>query len=169
MTDKITSQKRNDHGATIHSEHTYQAAWRQPEDVDRYLRDRCEGRVLNVCAGKSPLGDVQVDADPQQPGVIPADMRQLPFKDSTFDTIIFDPPWKIGYYRRMTPFFECVRVLKPDGLLLMNALWMGESENTVIDGEPVVRADDEWANISVIVPHRKQPGQTALPEAIAGP
>lgn len=155
-------------GATLHSEHTFKATWKQPADVDRYLREKSEGRVLNVCAGKSPLGDVKVDADPQQPGAIPADMRNLPFGDCSFDTILFDPPWKIGYYKRMAPFFECVRVCKPNGLILMNALWIGESENTTIEKdekgrtEVVVRADDCWSNISVIVPHRKQANQTTL-------
>lgn len=148
--------------STLHSEHTYQASWRQPEDVDRWIRERVEGYTLNVCSGKSPLGDVKVDADPQQPDVIKADMSNLPFEDATFDSVVFDPPWKIGYYQRQKPFFECVRVLKPNGLLLMNALWVGESENTVIDGDPVIRADDEWANISAIVPHRKQPDQDTL-------
>lgn len=155
-------------GATLHSDHTFRAVWRQPEDVDRYLREQAEGRVLNVCAGQSPLGDVKVDADPQQPGVIPADMTRLPFTDVSFDTVLFDPPWKLGYYKRQRPFFECVRVYKPDGLILMNARWLGESENTVLAGPPVVRADDEWVNVSAIVPHRKQPGQTTLADHSQG-
>lgn len=150
--------------ATIKEKHLYEGSWRQPEDVDRWLRRQSEGHTANVCSGESPLGDVQVDVDPDRDPDVLADMRNLPFPDAAFDTVIFDPPWKIGYYERMTPFFECVRICKPDGLILMNALWMGNSENTVIDGNPVIRADDEWANISVIVPHRKQPGQTELVE-----
>jgi len=107
------------------------------------------------------LGDVQVDADSDREPDILADMANLPFPNATFDTVIFDPPWKMGYYQRQTPFFECVRVCKPNGRILMNALWVGESENTIV-GEAVIRADDEWANISAIVEHRKQPGQTTL-------
>jgi len=152
---------------TIHSKHTFEATWRQPEDVDRWIRERCEGRVANVCCGQSPIGDVRVDADPEHNPDVVADMENLPFQDATFGTVVFDPPWKLGYYKRMTPFFECVRVLKPDGLLLMNALWIGESERTVIDGRPVIRADDEWSNISAIVPHRKQPDQQQLEDVIA--
>lgn len=146
----------------IQSKHTYEATWRQPEDVDRYLRTKAEGRTLNLCCGQSPLGDVRVDADPQHDPDVKADMRNLPFGDATFDTVLFDPPWKMGYYQRQTPFFEAVRVTKPDGLILMNALWVGESENTTVDGTPIIRADDEWANVSVIVPHRKQANQTTL-------
>jgi hypothetical protein len=77
--------------------------------------------------------------------------------------VIFDPPWKMGYFQRQTPFFECVRVTEPNGLILANMRWVAESENTEIE-ETVVRADDEWANISVIVSHRKQSGQTGLGE-----
>lgn len=146
----------------IHSDHIYQASWRQPEDVGRYLRCKCEGRTLNLCSGESPLGDVQVDADPERNPDIVADMNNLPFEDAVFDTVVFDPPWKMGYFQRQSPFFEAVRVTKPGGLILMNALWVGESDQTVIDGDIVVRADDEWSNISVIVPHRKQPGQSTL-------
>jgi len=146
----------------LKTEHTYKASWRQPEDVDRWIREHCEGYTANIPCGESPVGDLKVDADPDRDPDLVADMNNLPFSDATFDTVVFDPPWKMGYYKRQKPFFECVRVTKPDGLILMNARWMGESENTIIGGEPVIRADDEWANISVIVPHRKQPGQTTL-------
>lgn len=162
------SEQVSDVTPHIHSDHTFEACWRQPDDVDRWLREQCEGAVLNVCCGQSPIGDVQVDADPGHGPDALADMANLPFPDASFDTVVFDPPWKIGYYERMTPFFECVRVCKPNGLILMNALWMGESENTVIDGAPLIRADDRWANISAIVPHRKQPNQTTLPAATGG-
>jgi len=147
--------------SALKHEHIYKSVWRQPEDVDRWLRERCDGRTLNVCCGESPLGDVQVDADPDRNPDIQADMNKLPFKDATFDTVVFDPPWKMGYYKRQTPFFEAVRVTKPGGKILMNALWVAESENTRIT-DTVVRADDEWSNISAIVEHTKQPGQTTL-------
>lgn len=146
----------------VHSEHTFWASWRQPADVDRYLRERCEGRVANICCGQSPLGDIRVDADPAHNPDLVADMRSLPLGDASFDTVVFDPPWKLGYYERMRPFFECLRILRPDGLLLMNALWMADSEQTTLEGPPIIRADDRWANISVIVPHRKHPGQQTL-------
>ena len=147
--------------STLNHEHVYQSSWRQPEDVDRWLRKRIDGYTLNLCSGESPLGDVQLDADLDREPDVQADMGALPFGDATFDTVVFDPPWKIGYYQRQTPFFEAVRVTKPGGKILMNALWIGESENTRITNT-VVRADDEWANISVIVEHTKQPGQTTL-------
>lgn len=147
----------------IHSDHVYQSSWRQPEDIDRYLRERIEGYSLNVCVGESPLGDVTLDIDESHNPDVIADMNNLPFTDSSFETVIFDPPWKMGYFQRQSPFFECVRVTEPNGLILANMRWVAESENTEIE-ETVVRADDEWGNISVIVSHRKQSGQTGLGE-----
>lgn len=147
----------------IHSDHVYKSSWRQPEDIDRYLRERIEGYSLNVCVGESPLGDVTLDMDKSHNPDVIADMNSLPFPDSTFETVIFDPPWKMGYFKRQKPFFECVRVTETNGLILANMRWVGESQNTQIE-DTVVRADDEWANISVIVSHRKQSGQTGLGE-----
>ena len=148
---------------TLDSDHTYKAAWRMPEDVERLYRDVAnDGYTLNVCAGKLDVGDVLVDADPQLDRSIPADMNNLPFDDATFDYVLLDPPWKLNYYKRQRPFFEAVRVCKPDGLILANWLWIGESENTRIEPPLIIRCDDAWANISAIVAHRKQPNQANL-------
>jgi hypothetical protein len=149
-------------GATVASKHTFTSCWRQPEDVDRWIREQVEDRyTLNLCAGKSPIGDVKVDADPQQAGAIPADMRNLPFEDNSFEGTVLDPPWKMGYYKRQKPFFEAVRVTEPGGIVIMNALWVGESNQTSLK-ETIIRADDEWANISALVLHEVEPGQESL-------
>jgi hypothetical protein len=148
--------------ATLASEHTYESSWRQPEDVDRWIREEVADRfTLNLCAGKSPIGDVKVDADPQQPEAIPADMRTLPFEESTFEAVVFDPPWKLGYYKRQKPFFEAVRVTEPGGIIIMNALWVGDSDQATLE-ETVLRADDEWANVSALTLHTVEPGQESL-------
>lgn len=148
--------------AVLHSEHTFKASWKQPEDVDRYLRELIESPSVNVCSGKSPLGGLKVDADPEHDPDVIADMNRLPLPDASFKTVIHDPPWKLAYYNRMTPFFECVRIAKPDARILYNARWLGESENTELE-EVVVRADGRWSNVSTIAIHRKQPGQQTLP------
>lgn len=145
----------------IASKHTFKASWKQPEDVDRYLRERTEAPSVNVCAGKSPLGDVKLDADRDLSPDVLADMERLPLRDASFETVLFDPPWKLNYFDRQRGFFECVRVCRPNGRILFNARWLAESENTEIE-EIIVRADDPWANVSTIAIHRKQPGQTTL-------
>jgi SAM-dependent methyltransferase len=148
---------------SIQAKHLYEAVWRQPEDVDRYIREKTTGRSINICSGESPLGDVQVDIDRDRDPDIQADFRNLPFPDASFDTVISDPPWKLEYYDRQKPFFELVRICKPDGKIYLNALWTAESENTTID-EVLIRADTPWSNISAVTVHHKQPGQTTMGE-----
>jgi hypothetical protein len=58
--------------------------------VEDFIRRKAKGYCLNVCAGKSAIGDVRIDLDPQARSVIKADMRNLPFGDNTFDTVISD-------------------------------------------------------------------------------
>ena len=76
-------------------------------------------------------------------------MRQLPFPDNSFDTVIQDPPWKIGYYQRMRPFFECVRVCKIGGQIIYNAYWIPTSRIVKLK-EIWIRQDDPWSNTSII-------------------
>jgi len=83
-----------------------QECWIWNNDVDLFVRNLIKGKSLNVCAGKSKLGDVKIDLDPTDKSIMKGDMRYLPFDNCSFDTVIQDPPWKIGYYERMRPFFE---------------------------------------------------------------
>lgn len=149
----------NSLSAVVNSEHTFKSSWKQPEDVERYLREKCTSRTLNLCSGKSILGDVRVDADISHSPDVLADMNRLPFRDCSFDTVLFDPPWKMNYFSRQNPFFEAVRVAALDGRILFNSRWIGESKMTDLE-EVVVRADDKWSNISTIAVHRKHRGQT---------
>jgi len=120
----------------------------------RFHSTQDSGYSLNVCAGKSTLGDVKVDLYPQAEGVMKADMRNLPFEDNTFDTVISDPPWKIGFYHRMKPFFECVRVCKIKGRIIYDAYWIPTSKLVKLE-ELYVRQDTDWFNTSVISVFKK--------------
>jgi len=75
-----------------------QKCWIWNKTVEEFIKKHIEGYSLNVCAGKSKLGDVKVDLDPKDKSIIKADMRCLPFKDNTFDTVIEDPPWNLMAY-----------------------------------------------------------------------
>jgi len=131
-----------------------QKCWIWNKTVTDFIRRRVHGYSLNVCAGKSAIGDVRVDVEPQAEGVIKADMRKLPFEDNTFDTVISDPPWKIGFYHRMKPFFECVRVCKVKGRIIYNAYWIPLSKLVKLQ-EVWVRQDTDWSNVSVISVFKK--------------
>jgi len=131
-----------------------QKCWIWNKTVTDFIRYRVHGYSLNVCAGKSAIGDVRVDVEPQAEGVIKADMRKLPFEDNTFDTVISDPPWKIGFYHRMKPFFECVRVCKIKGHIIYNAYWIPTSKLVKLE-EVYVRQETDWSNTSVITVFKK--------------
>jgi SAM-dependent methyltransferase len=146
---------------SLKEKHRFEDCWRWPASFERFVRDRVDGKALNVCAGESDIGDVKVDAEPRQDGVIQADMRKLPFPDASFDTVVSDPPWKIGYYQRFRPFFECVRVCKPGGRIIYNATWLPESDQTELD-ELRVRQDEEFSDASVLSVHTRFPGQESL-------
>lgn len=131
-----------------------QKCWIWNKTVEDFVRRKIRGYSLNVCAGKSSIGDVRVDLEPQVKGVIKADMRNLPFGDNTFNTVISDPPWKIGFYQRMKPFFECVRVCKVKGRIIYNAYWIPTSKFVRLK-EVWVRQDTDWSNASVISMFKK--------------
>jgi ubiquinone/menaquinone biosynthesis C-methylase UbiE len=126
-----------------------QKCWIWNKSVEEFVKERVKGYTLNVCSGKSTIGDVKIDLDPQDNSVIKGDMRALKFADNTFDTVIQDPPWKIGFYERMKPFFECVRVCKIGGQIIYNAYWIPSSK-VVKQKELFVRTDTDWSNTSII-------------------
>lgn len=129
-------------------------SWVWPDSVQEFVKDHIEGHSLNICAGRSEVGDVRVDLDPQNAEVQKADMRDLPFDDESFDTVIIDPPWKLGYYQRFKPFYEAVRVCKVGGRIMYNATWVPHSEQCKLDFV-VVRRDSHWGNVSVISVFRR--------------
>jgi ubiquinone/menaquinone biosynthesis C-methylase UbiE len=129
-------------------------SWVWNGTVEDFVKSKIHGYSLNACAGKSPLGDVRLDLDPQDKSIIKGDMRELPFESNTFDTVIQDPPWKIGFYHRMKPFFECVRVCKVDGIIIYNAYWIPKSEDVELL-ETHIRQDKAFTNTSIISVFKK--------------
>jgi len=129
-------------------------SWIWNRTVEDFIKEEIEGYSVNICAGKSELGNVKVDLDPQDKSIIKADMIDLPFDNCTFDTVIQDPPWKIGYYNRMKPFFECVRVCKVGGKIIYNAYWIPTSKAVKLV-KTIIRQDNAWTNTSIISVFKK--------------
>lgn len=97
----------------------------------------CDGRALNI-----------------QPDMI-MDFTKLPFPDNTFRLVIFDPPhmtslgansWMAKKYGRLTTgwqqdiadgFCECLRVLKPEGVLIFKWNESDVSLNEILNLCPI--------------------------------
>jgi len=128
-----------------------QPCWVWPEGVQEFVKERLVGESLNVCAGANPLATVNLDLDPTDRSIIKGDMRLLPFESNRFDVVVSDPPWKMSYYERMRPFFECVRVCKVGGRIIYNATWipMTPSEDVTLL-ETWVRQDVNFGTASII-------------------
>jgi hypothetical protein len=140
-------------------------AWVWPDSVERHFRKHMDGYTLHVCCGESNIGDVTIDADPENDPDIVADMNNLPVSSALFDTVICDPPWKeiqvIGGKHRL--FFELLRVVKPRGTVLWNAYSIPQSEQASCD-KVWVRQDHKGGKSSVIAKYTRYPGQQTLTE-----
>jgi hypothetical protein len=82
----------------LSSMQTYEVHWSHPKSVDHWLRKQIIGFSINVCKGRSDLGNVTIDILHDLKPTVIADLYHLPFKDKTFDTCICDPPF--DYYLR---------------------------------------------------------------------
>lgn len=64
-----------------------------PEEVSDVIASLLIPSSLHVCCGLSPLGDVRVDADPNNKPDVICDAADLPFPDQSFDSVLCDPPY----------------------------------------------------------------------------
>jgi hypothetical protein len=128
--------------------------WIWNDTITNFIKLKMKGYTLNCPCGLSIIGDVLADIDPKIPIIEKVDMNKLPYACNTFDTVIQDPPWKISYYKRMKPFFECVRVCKLGGKIIYNAYWIPQSKYVTLE-ELYVRQDGQFTNASVISLFRK--------------
>ena len=126
-----------------------QECWIWNDTIQKFIEGKIKGYTLNCPSGNNRIGDILCDIDPKFPDVRCVDYNHLPFNDNTFDTVIQDPPWKIGYYQRMKPFFECVRVCKIGASIIYNAYWIPQSKFVKLK-ELWVRQDGQFTNASII-------------------
>ena len=96
----------------------YEAHWSHPRSVDLWLKTECVGFTLNVCCGKSVVGDIKIDLERQLKPTIIADMFHLPFRDKIFETAVCDPPF--NYYGSIKWLHELRRVAKKRIILASN-------------------------------------------------
>lgn len=145
-----------------------ESAWVWPDSIERLFREESDGRTLHVCCGQSDVGDVTVDADADRDPDVQADMMALPFPDCAFDTVICDPPWNtiqaVGQKHKL--FFELLRTVKANGVVLWNAYTLPSSDQTELT-KLWVRQDFREGKASIIAKYRRFPDQTTLSNAVA--
>lgn len=96
----MTDDGKHNPTKDYHGSNLYRPEWETPHDIRNWLSsDVFTGRVLNVCSGPSPLGDVRVDVDPSHDPDVAADLHSLPFADGSFDTVYVDPPYTLYSFR----------------------------------------------------------------------
>ena len=129
----------------------FRPAFLWEEEVEDFVREKIKGYSLNVPCGKSELGDIRLDLDENlsMRGAYDFFKDKLDFPDNTFDTIISDPPWKIGHYFRPKLFFSLVEKCKVGGTIIYNATWIPTSKYTKLK-ETWIRQSSQFSNVSII-------------------
>ena len=72
--------------------------WAYCYSLEKLMFEECIGETLNLCCGFSSPGQVRADIDHQVKPDVLCDVRYLPFRESSFDTVFCDPPYK--YFNR---------------------------------------------------------------------
>ena len=126
------------------------------KEIEEFIKNKAKGYTLNVPCGASKIGDERLDIDPKLSMREAYDMfkNKLPYPDNSFDTVISDPPWKMGHYFRPRLFFELVRVCKIGGQIIYNAVWIPTSKYTKLL-ETHIRMSAQFSNVSIISIHEK--------------
>jgi hypothetical protein len=129
----------------------FRPAFMWEEEIEEFVKKKIKGYSLNVPCGKSKLGDVRIDLDPElsMRGAYDFFKDDLDFPDNTFDTIISDPPWKIGHYFRPKLFFKLVEKCKVGGIIIYNATWIPTSKYVKLK-ECWIRQSSQFSNVSII-------------------
>jgi len=130
---------------------SFRPAFVWEQEIEDFVKERMKGYTLNVPCGKSKLGDVKLDLDSKLSMRSAYDFfkDELNYADNTFDTIISDPPWKIGHYFRPKLFFKLVEKCKIGGIIIYNATWIPTSKYVKLK-ECWIRQSSQFSNISVI-------------------
>lgn len=114
---------------------------------DAFLELNAVGSCLQVCCGGSTFG-VGVDIDPTVPGVkVVADMRALPFRDKSFDTVACDPMYNLGNPDRIHLQRELARVGRQR--ILFKAPWIARATGWSL-AETMLLASHTCANVAVL-------------------
>jgi hypothetical protein len=129
----------------------FRSAFVWEKEIEDFVKKNMKGYTLNVPCGSSKLGDERLDIDPKLSMREAYDFfkNKLPYPDNTFDTVVSDPPWKMGHYFRPRLFFDLVRVCKIGGKIIYNATWIPTSKYVKLV-DSWIRMSGQFSNVSVI-------------------
>ena len=131
----------------------FRKMWSWPKDVEEFISARARGFTVHLCCGVSRVGSLRIDK--YEPADIKADMCYLPLRSNCIDTIICDPPWGMDAKVRPPMMKECMRVLKPGGLLLLNALWAPRTKGLLFEEAWFRRNMGNFGQITMLFQYRK--------------
>jgi hypothetical protein len=114
--------------------------WRRP--IARWFERQAsrldlQRPLVHVCSGSSSLGEIRVDAVHPHAN-LRADAFQLPFKDESLGTVIYDGTYEISLPKRVAICKELRRVIRPGGGLLWKQRWRPLEGLFLIEEEWVV-------------------------------
>jgi hypothetical protein len=120
-------------------------------EIEDFVRERVNGYSLNVPCGASKIGDVRLDLDTNlsMRGAYDFFKDRLGYPNNTFDTVISDPPWRVGHFFRPKLFFSLVDVCKVGGTIIYNATWIPTSKYVKLK-ETWIRQSSQFSNVSII-------------------
>jgi len=146
--------------------HYYRKAFSGGE-WDTFLALHAIDATLQVCCGGSQFGTVRVDIDRGVPGVnLVADMRRLPFKDRSFQTVACDPMYGLSMPDRVHLQRELARVAR--ARIILKATWIPRATGWHHrDDLLTVICSHTCQNIGVLSVLERLP-QTAKLEAVNG-
>ena len=82
-----------------------------PKEVEGYLNNLLTGKSLHICCGKSRIGDILLDLYEDDVDVV-ANANRLPFSNSSFDTLLIDPPYNGDFQWNHNMLSELSRVAR---------------------------------------------------------
>jgi len=121
----------------------------------RWFLSRMKGRVLHLCCGHTRfgVGEVNVDLSPNSAADVIADMFRLPFPDSSFDTVVSDPPYKLAYDKRAMFVEEILRVIRKrkGSRILLKLDFIPYFEGFGLTELYVYQGKRYWAHVSLLL------------------
>lgn len=137
----------------------YKEAYGFPDDLEKLIIKHMHGYTLHMPCGRSQLGDVRVDYDPDVKPTVVWDMWDFvncePYGKEKYDTVISDPIWGLPYGQRQKFGYLLRGFLKPNGTLIFNAPFIFHVKGLKLEKVYYRVGYVTWANTALVSIYRK--------------